>query len=72
MAPLIAQLDPRAVVPPDDPGELAAALLPYLQDRALADAVGARGRDRVVTLNEEAVTGREQLYARAMATSRPV
>ena len=36
-----------AVVPPDDPGALAAALRPYLADASLAAEAGTRGRELV-------------------------
>lgn len=67
VAAVVCELDPDAVVPPDDPTALAEALLPYVQDRGFADAVGARSRARVVTLIEEAIAGREQAYERAVA-----
>ncbi len=66
VAPVVRELDPGAVVAPDDPAALAAALLPYLRDVAYADQVGARARARVLALNEEAMTGRELAYRLAV------
>ena len=67
VAPIVAELDPAAVVPPDDPVALAEALRPYVEDRSFADVTGARARDQVEALNEQAVTLREAAYERAAA-----
>lgn len=65
VSPLVASIDPRAVVAPDDARGLSEALLPYLLDQTFADEMGARSRLRVVALNEDATAGREQVYRRA-------
>ena len=66
VAPVIARLRAEAVVPPDNPAALAAALEPYLVDRGLADRIGRQSRERVVALNDEAMAGREAAYASAV------
>ncbi len=68
VASLVADLDPQAVVPPDDPQALAAALAPYLSDPARAAAVGAHARSLIMEANERALDRRVATYA---AVARP-
>lgn len=58
------------LVPPGDPGALAAALDSLLADPEQARAVGAAGRDRVRLFTVSAVVGRiEQLYTDCLTRS---
>jgi glycosyltransferase involved in cell wall biosynthesis len=45
-------LTARCVIPPDDPGELAAAITGLLLDAPLRESLGARGRRHVLSLHD--------------------
>ncbi|WP_235498127.1 glycosyltransferase family 4 protein [Frankia sp. R43] len=68
IAPYLERHGAGAVVPPDDPEALAAALRPLLVDPELAVTVGARGRAAVADFEPRAVAmRRERVYRQAIS-----